>query len=178
MREVHSSTKIRLKHQPTKIGMPNNKEIKPHIHTHTHTHTMVNCFDSVSHNEIQALSIPVLIDSLSIAVHAFVTACWCPFRLMRRCWTAIDRLSIRWKSDLTDKMKHSFFQAAVVSILLYGCTTWTQTKRLEKKLDGNYTRMLRAILNNIEQYWTDLAAIPNKASTIRPPASHHENYQS
>ena len=44
-------------------------------------------------------------------------------------------------------MKHSFFQAAVVSILLYGCTTWTLTKRLEKKLDGNYTRMLRAILN-------------------------------
>ena len=44
-------------------------------------------------------------------------------------------------------MKRSFFQAAVVSILLYGCTTWTQTKWLEKKLDGNYTRMLRATLN-------------------------------
>ena len=44
-------------------------------------------------------------------------------------------------------MKRSFFQAAVVSILLYGCTTWTPTKRLEKKLNGNYTRMLRAILN-------------------------------
>ena len=44
-------------------------------------------------------------------------------------------------------MKRSFFQAAVTSILLYGCTTWTQTKRLEKKLDGNYTRMLRAILS-------------------------------
>ena len=44
-------------------------------------------------------------------------------------------------------MKHSFFQAAVASILLYGCTTWTLTKRLGKKLDGNYTRMLRAILN-------------------------------
>ena len=44
-------------------------------------------------------------------------------------------------------MKRSFFQAAVVSILLYGCTTWTLTKWLEKKLDGNYTRMLRAILN-------------------------------
>ena len=38
-------------------------------------------------------------------------------------------------------------QAAVTSILLYGCTTWSLTKRLEKKLDGNYTRMLRAILN-------------------------------
>ena len=59
----------------------------------------------------------------------------------------INRLSIIWKSDLTDKMKRSFFQAAVTSILLYGCTTWTLTKRLEKKLDGNYTRMLRAILN-------------------------------
>ena len=44
-------------------------------------------------------------------------------------------------------MKRSFFQAAVVSILLYGCTTWTLTKRLEKKIDGNYIRMLRAILN-------------------------------
>ena len=44
-------------------------------------------------------------------------------------------------------MKRSFFQAAIVSILLYGCTTWTLTKRLEKWLDGNYTRMLQAILN-------------------------------
>ena len=43
-------------------------------------------------------------------------------------------------------MKRSFFQAAVVSTLLYGCTTWTLTKRPEK-LNGNYTRMLRAILN-------------------------------
>ena len=66
---------------------------------------------------------------------------------LTKAWTAIDRLSIIWKSDLSDKMKRSFFQAAVVSILLYGCTTWMLTKRLEKKLDGNYTRMLRAILN-------------------------------
>ena len=48
-------------------------------------------------------------------------------------------------------MKRSFFQAAVESILLHGCTTWTLTKRLEKKLDGNYTRMLRAILNKSRQ---------------------------
>ena len=47
-------------------------------------------------------------------------------------------------------MKRSFFQAAVLSILLYGCTTWMLTKWLEKKLDGNYTRMLRAILN---KFW-------------------------
>ena len=66
---------------------------------------------------------------------------------LTKAWTAIDKLSIIWKSDLTDRMKRSFFQAAVVSILLYGCSTWTLTKRLEKKLDGNYTRILRAILN-------------------------------
>ena len=67
--------------------------------------------------------------------------------LLQQCPACLVRLSIIWKSDLTDKMKRSFFQAAVVSILLYGCTTWTLTKRLKKKLDGNYTRMLRAILN-------------------------------
>ena len=42
---------------------------------------------------------------------------------LTKAWTAINRLSIIRKSDLTDKMKCSFFQAAVVSILLYGCTT-------------------------------------------------------
>ena len=61
---------------------------------------------------------------------------------LTKAWTAIDKLSIIWKSNLTNKMKCSFFQAAVVSILLYGCITYTLTKRLEKKLDGNYTRML------------------------------------
>ena len=90
-------------------------------------------------------------------------ACCCSFQAMQKCFGLVrcicqyryvigvvgvgNRLSTIWKSDLTDKMKRSFFQAAVTSILLYGCTTWTLTKRLEKKLDGNYTRMLRAILN-------------------------------
>ena len=69
---------------------------------------------------------------------------------LAKAWTAIDRLSIIWKFDLTNEMKHSFFQAAVVSILLYGCTTWTLTKHMEKKLDGHYTRMLWAILN---KFW-------------------------
>ena len=44
-------------------------------------------------------------------------------------------------------MKCSFFQAAIVTILLHRCTTWTLTKSLEKRLDCNYTRMLQAILN-------------------------------
>ena len=66
---------------------------------------------------------------------------------LAKAWTSIDRLLVIWKSDLTDKRKCSFFQAVVMLILLYGCTTWTLTKCMETKLDGNYSRMLRAILN-------------------------------
>ena len=58
---------------------------------------------------------------------------------LTKAWTAINRLLVIWKSDLIDKMKCSFFQAAIVSILLYGCTTWTLTKRKEKKLDSSHT---------------------------------------
>ena len=46
---------------------------------------------------------------------------------LAKAWTAIDRPS--------------------VILLLYGCTTWTLTKRMEKKLDSNYTRIPWAILN-------------------------------
>ena len=91
---------------------------------------------------------------------------------LTKAWTAISRLSIIWRSDLTDKMKRSFFKAAGISILLYGCTTWTLTKRLEKKLDGNYTRILRAVLN---KSWRQH---PTRHQTVRPPASYHENYSS
>ena len=41
---------------------------------------------------------------------------------LAKAWTAIDRLPIIWKSDLFSKIKR-FFQASVVSILQYGCTT-------------------------------------------------------
>ena len=59
---------------------------------------------------------------------------------LAKAWTALDRLSVLWKSNLTDKMKGSFFEAVIMSILLYGCTTWTIIKQMEKKLDGNYKR--------------------------------------
>ena len=72
---------------------------------------------------------------------------------LTKAWTAIDMLSIIWKPELTDKMKRSFFQATVLSILLYGCTTWNDASNIERVLE----------------------ATPHKASTIRPPASHHEN---
>ena len=71
---------------------------------------------------------------------------------LAKAWTANDRISVIWKSDPTDKIKSCFFETAVVSILLYGCTSWMLTKRVEKKLDGNYTRMLWAILNKSRRH--------------------------
>ena len=62
-------------------------------------------------------------------------------------WTAIDRLLIILKSDISDKIKRDFFQAVAMSALLYGCTTWTLTYQIKKKLVGNYTKILRAVLN-------------------------------
>ena len=59
----------------------------------------------------------------------------------------IYRLSVVLKSDLNDKIKHNFFLAVVVSFLQYGCTTWTLTKHIEKKLDSDSKRMLRVIWN-------------------------------
>ena len=64
-----------------------------------------------------------------------------------KAWTALTKLTQIWKSNLPDHMKRDFFQATVASVLMYGCTTWTLTKNMEKRLDGNYTRMLRAVLN-------------------------------
>ena len=91
---------------------------------------------------------------------------------LTKAWTAINRLSTIWKSDLTDKMKRSFFQAVVTSILLYGCTTWTTNKTA-----GEETRwqLHKNAVWNPEQV---LAATPHKTPTVRPPAPYHENYSS
>ena len=82
----------------------------------------------------------------SFWIHLYISLFIIHMRLAKA-WIAINRLSVVWKSNLTAKIKRCFFQAAVMSILLYGCTSWMLTKCMEKKLDGNYTRMLRAELN-------------------------------
>ena len=90
-----------------------------------------------------------------------------------------EQLSLIWKSDLTDKMKRSFFQAAIVSILLYGCTTRTLAKQLEKKLDGNYSRMMRAILNRSwRQHLTKqlFSHLPPITKTIKIRRTRHAGH--
>ena len=53
---------------------------------------------------------------------------------LAKTWLVFDRLSVIWKLDLSYKTKGNIFQAAVVSILVYGCTTWMVTKCMEKML--------------------------------------------
>ena len=73
-------------------------------------------------------------------------------------------------------MKRSFCQAAVASILLYGCTTWTLTKRLEKKIDGNYTRMLRAILRQRPTRHQLYGHLPPLTKTIQVRRTRHAGH--
>ena len=68
--------------------------------------------------------------------------------LLTKAWTAIDKPLVIWKPVLTDKIKRSFFQAAVVSIILYGCTTWTLTKRMEN--------IILTASSTIFSFWYDL----------------------
>ena len=87
---------------------------------------------------------------------------------LTKAWTALNRLSIIWKSEITDKMKRSFFHVAVVSILYCMDANKTAGEEARRQLHKN-------VASNIEQV---LVATPHKTPTIRPPASHHENYPS
>ena len=62
-------------------------------------------------------------------------------------------------------------------ILLYVCITLTLTNRLEKKLDGNYTKMLQAVLNKSwRQYPTShqlYGHLPPITKTIQVRRTRH-----
>ena len=84
---------------------------------------------------------------------------------LTKAWTAIDKLSVIRKSDLTDKMKRSFFQGAVDTALWIHHLDANKTARKEAR-----RQLHKDIASNIKQVLA--------APTIRPPASHHENYPS
>ena len=90
---------------------------------------------------------------------------------LAKSWAALNKMNAIWKSRLPDRIKRNFFRATVESVLVYGSVSWTLTKALEKRLSGNYTRMLRAILN---KSWKDhhtnkeiYANIPDIYTSIR-----------
>ena len=64
-----------------------------------------------------------------------------------KAWGALLKRDTIWKSNLSNQLKIKFFQATVESVLLYGTETWTLTKEICNRLDGNCTRMLRVVLS-------------------------------
>ena len=62
-------------------------------------------------------------------------------------WQALHKLKSVWKSNMSRKTKIDLFRATTESVLLYGASTWSLTKKEDKSLDGTYTRMLRMVLN-------------------------------
>ena len=86
---------------------------------------------------------------------------------LAKTWTAIGRLLVIWKSDLTDEIKHSFFQAAVVLILLYGCTTW---------MLNVWSKSLTAIIQECcEQYWTSPGGSTQQSNSCT--ATYHPSWK-
>lgn len=69
-----------------------------------------------------------------------------------KAWSALNKMDTIWKSDMKKELKVKFFRATVESVLMYGAETWTLNKKLERELDGCYTRMLR-VVNNVT--WKD-----------------------
>ena len=86
---------------------------------------------------------------------------------LTKAWTAIDRLSIIWKSDLTDKMKRSFFQAAVcvdTAISMHHMDAYEAAgEEAGRKLHKNVESSIKQVL----------ATAPHETPTIRtlaPPS--------
>ena len=83
------------------------------------------------------------------------------------------------KSRLPNNMKINFFRATVESVL-FCYVSWTLIKSLEKRLNANYTRMLRAILNIS---WKDhlnnkdiYGNIPDICTSIRQQRLHFSGH--
>ena len=82
-------------------------------------------------------------------------------RILRR----TEKIYCRLRSS--PKIKREFFQTVAVSVQLYGCTT-NETLTKKKKLDGDYTKMLHAVL---DQSWKQHSTKQQLFDDL-PPISH------
>jgi len=62
-------------------------------------------------------------------------------------WRACNEIDQIWKSNLNRTLKIKLLTSTVEAVLLYGCETWSLSKKQEQEIDGCYTRMLRKVLN-------------------------------
>ena len=85
--------------------------------------------------------------------------------------TAINRLSIIWKSDLTDKMKQFLPGSGHIDTAI-----WIHYMDANKTAGEEARRQLhKNAACNLEQV---PVAAPHKTPTVRPPAPYHKNYSS
>ena len=86
--------------------------------------------------------------------------------------TAIDRLSVIWNSDWSNKIKRIFLPSGgcvdTVIWMHYMDANETSSEKAWRKLHKNAAR-------NIEQI---LDATPNQIVALEPPTTHHDNYPS
>jgi hypothetical protein len=86
-------------------------------------------------------------------------------------WSACNDMHKIWKSELNKEIKVKLFRATVEPILLYGSETWTLSRKLEKRLDGTYTRLLMRAQNISWKLHPSLATIygnlPRVSSLVR-----------
>ena len=59
---------------------------------------------------------------------------------------AMARLNRVWKSNISFRTKYKLFKSLVVSILLYGCETWTLLAESESRIQAFETKNLRKLL--------------------------------
>ena len=64
-----------------------------------------------------------------------------------KAWSVSNKMDNIWKSNLSREIKVTFYRATIESVLMYGSETWTLKKTLENRINGAYTRLLRAPLN-------------------------------
>ena len=95
-------------------------------------------------------------------------------------WQALNKMNCMWNSNMRKEIKVRFFVAAIESILLYGCESWTVTPKIECMLNGTYTKMLRKATNvkwwehtiNAEVY-EELPLLGNKIAARRMKLAGH-----
>ena len=91
---------------------------------------------------------------------------------LTKAWTAIDRLSIIWKSDLTDKMKRIFLPGS-------GCVDTAIWMHHLDAYEAAGEEAGRKLHKNVESSIKQvLATTPHETPTIRTLAPHHKNYTS
>jgi len=95
-------------------------------------------------------------------------------------WRACNKMDQIWKSNLNRTLKIRLLTSTVEAVLLYGCETWSLSKKQKQELDGCYTRMLRKALNiswrehvTNELLYGDLPKISTKIRTRRLKLAGH-----